>query len=109
MSRPSRIPGTRSSRRVRALVIVPSPSQAGLSAAERLALTLRRDASVSGRCICGAVAPRIRARRGEVTHIPMMHEADCPAADGPHLYALAARLGDAIEYEYIVAELEVAS
>ncbi|HEY8645035.1 MAG TPA: hypothetical protein VIL77_04070 [Gaiellaceae bacterium] len=108
MSRPSRIPGTRSSRRVRALFLLPSPDQPGLSAAERLALTLRREATVSGRCVCGAVAPRVRARRGEVTHVAMVHESDCPAANSC-LQALAARLGDALTYEYVVVELEVAA
>ena len=105
MSWPARIPGTTSTRRVRTLVIVPSPSQAGLSAAERLALTLRRDATVSGRCVCGAVAPRIRARRGETVHYAFHHERDCPAADGPHFQALASRLGDALQYEYVVVEV----
>jgi hypothetical protein len=94
---------------VRALVIVPSPSQAGLSAAERLALTLRRDATVSGSCVCGAVAPRIRARRGETVHFAFQHEHDCPAADGPHLDALAARLGDELAFEMVVVQVEVAA
>jgi hypothetical protein len=39
----------------------------------------------------------------------MRHEPDCPAADGPQLEALARRLGDALEYESIVVELEVAA
>jgi len=109
MSRQQRIPGMASTRRVRALVFVPSPSQAGLSAAERLALTLRRDATVSGHCICGAVAPRVRARRGETVHYAFHHERDCPAADGPHLQALASRLGDLIQYEYVVVDVDVAA
>jgi hypothetical protein len=47
-------------------------------AAERLALTVRNDASLTGRCACGAegelvhLAPRIAELRFE-------HEHDCPA------------------------------
>ncbi len=90
-------------------MLLPSPNQPGLTPAERLALTIRRDATVTGRCLCGAVAPCVRARRGEVTHYSMFHEADCPAADGPHLQALAARLGAAMEYETIIVDLPLAA
>jgi hypothetical protein len=103
-----RVPGMRN-RTVRALMLVPSPDQPGLTSAERLALSLRRDATVTGRCICGAVAPRVRARWGEVTHYSMLHESGCPAADGPHLRALARRLGSDLAYETVVVELEVAA
>jgi hypothetical protein len=64
---------------------------------------------VTGRCVCGATAPRPRARRGEVTHYAMEHEHDCPAADGPHLQTLVERLGAELAYETVVVELEVAA
>jgi hypothetical protein len=97
------------SRRERALYVVPSPATPGLSAAERLALTLRRDATVSGRCACGATMPPVRVRRGELVHLAMLHEPDCPAADGPLLDALVDRLGTRLEFESLVVEIEVAA
>jgi hypothetical protein len=39
----------------------------------------------------------------------MLHEADCPAAAGPHLQRLAERLGETIVYDSIVVELKVAA
>jgi hypothetical protein len=102
------VPGMRA-RRERVLYLVPSPATPGLSTSERLALTLRRDATVSGRCACGAVRPRIRVHRGEVMHFVMEHEADCPAADGPHLEALVRRLGQQLEHEAIIVEVELAA
>src|SRR5213079_1834287 len=95
-------------RRERALYVVPSPATPGLSAPERLALTLRRDATISGRCACGALLPRIRIRRGELVHAAMEHEADCPAAGGPRVEALVRRLGAELEHEAIIVELEIA-
>ena len=104
----SRIPGTYA-RRVRTLMVVPSPDSPGLTTAERLALTLRRDATVSGRCACGATLPRIRYRPGRVVHAAIEHEPDCPAADGPHLQQMAARLGGRLRYDHVLIELEVAA
>jgi hypothetical protein len=108
MSRQSRMPGMRA-RRERVLYLVPSPATPGLSTSELLALTLRRDATVSGRCACGAVRPCIRYRRGEVVHFAMEHETDCPAGDGPHLEALVRRLGAQLEHEAIIVEIEIAA
>jgi hypothetical protein len=39
----------------------------------------------------------------------MVHESDCPAADGPFLDALVRRLGDQLEHEAIIVEVEVAA
>jgi hypothetical protein len=39
----------------------------------------------------------------------MLDESDCPAADGPHLGLMAARLGLAIADELVEAEIEVVS
>jgi hypothetical protein len=97
------------SRRERGLCVVPSPNSPGLTTAERLALTLRRDATISGRCACGATMPRVRARRGEVVHAAMRHEPECPAADGPHIEALVRRLGNALQYDQVIIEFEVAA
>ena len=94
---------------MRALYLVPSPTTPGLTAARRIALQLRRDATVSGVCVCGARFPRVRARRGGVAHLAMRHEHDCPAADGPHFDQLVRRLGDRLEWETVVVELEVAA
>ena len=102
----ARVPGM-SRRTVRALILVPDPEQAGLTQAERLALRLRRDASINGSCVCGAIAPPIRYRSGEVVSVTMLHEHDCPAADGPHLDRLAVRLGSRLVYQTIRAEIEV--
>lgn len=90
-------------------MVVPSPTTPGLTAGERLALTLRRDATVSRRCVCGAAMSRARVRRGEIVHVAIAHEADCPAADGPHFNRLIRRLGDRLEWESVVVELEVAA
>lgn len=94
---------------VKALYLVPSPRMPGLTAAERLALTVRRDATLAGRCVCGATFPPVvRARAGELASLEMEHEADCPAAHGPTLDRMLERIGRrAIEYEPVVVELEV--
>lgn len=106
----SRVPGTYCSRRpMRALYLVPSPTTPGLTAAEQVALRLRRDATVAGVCACGARFPRVRCRRGVVAKVAMIHEVDCPAADGPHFDQLVRRLGDRLEWETVVVEFEVAA
>jgi hypothetical protein len=94
---------------VRVLFLLPSPTQPGLTDAERVALTLRRDATITRRCVCGATAALPRVRPGEVAHYWMAHEPDCPAADGPHLERLVRRLGANLKYEPIVVEMEVAA
>ncbi len=96
---------------VRALYLVPSPDTPGLTAAERLALTLRRDATVAGRCVCGATFPPIRVVRGEAVDATMEHENDCPAANGPVFDRMLERLGGrrALRWESVVVEREVAS
>lgn len=106
----SRVPGTYAQpRRVRTLLVVPSPNTPGLTAAERLALMLRRDANIAGRCVCGATFPRVRYRHGGVLHAVMTHASDCPAADEPTLSRMVDRLGAALEYEAVVVDLEVAA
>ncbi len=105
----SRVPGTFTSRRMRALFVIPSPESPGLDPTERIKLQLRRDATIAGRCVCGARYPRVRARRGVVTHLAMVHQDDCPAADGPHLEQLVRRLGDRLEWQTVVVEFEVAA
>jgi hypothetical protein len=108
MAKPPRVPATRT-QPIRALIIVPDPDQPGLTRAERLALTLRRDATASGRCACGATAPRVRAQPGAVNHRTMRHEHDCPAADGPVLEAMVERLGSRLEYVYAIVEFRRAA
>jgi hypothetical protein len=88
--------------------IVPSPSQPGLSPAERLALTVRRDATMRGACACGARAEPAQVRGGGVAVMPLLHMDDCPAVS-PLLERLAGRLGDRGVYELVVAEIEVAA
>jgi hypothetical protein len=104
----SRIPGTHR-QTLRALVLVPSPDQPGLTESERIALRLRAEATATGRCVCGARWKPTRVRRGAVVHVRMLHESDCPAADGPHLRRLAERLGHSITYDSIVVEFKVAA
>lgn len=103
----ARVPGT-AARRVRALFVVPSPAAPGLTAAERLALTLRRDATIAGRCACGAVAPKARVKKGSIVVVPIEHAEDCPAASRV-VDELARRLGDQVEYELVGVEVEVAA
>jgi hypothetical protein len=109
-----RVPGMHR-QKLRALVLVPSPDQPGLTEAERIALRLRAEATATGRCVCGAHwKPTRKIRRGAVVHVRMLHESDCPAADGPHLQRLAERLGDSILYDSIlydsiVVEFKVAA
>lgn len=104
----SRVPGT-TGRTLRTLFVLPDPDQAGLTPGERLALTLRRDASISGVCVCGATAKPIRYRKGQIMQLPFEHEHDCPAADGPHLERMVKRLGSALQYRAVIAEIEVAA
>jgi hypothetical protein len=100
-----RLPRPLSRRRpIRALYVCPSPDTPGLTPAERLALTIRRDATVTGRCARGATM-RVDGK-GAVVHAVMEHEEDCPAADGPHLRRLAERLGDRLRSDFVVVELE---
>lgn len=109
MKRRPRVPASRRQpRTVRALVIVADPDAAGLIPPERLALQLRREATITGRCACGAVAPPVRIRQGKVTHWPVEHEHDCPAASAA-VDRLAARLGDRVLYQTLVVDLEVAA
>jgi hypothetical protein len=105
--RRSRVAPTRAA--MRAVVLVPSPTQPGLSEAERLALRLRRDANIAGACACGARFGSLRVRPGRIAHPVMRHRVDCPAGDGPTLERLAGRLGDALEYEAVVVELGAGS
>jgi hypothetical protein len=108
--RTGRIPGTSATRRtVSALVLVADPQQNGLTDRERIALTLRADATATGRCACGAVWPRLRLKRGKVTHATMLHAADCPAASIDVLSALAARLGPSLKFAALRVELKQAA
>ena len=51
----------------------------------------------------------VRANRATLNHAAMVHEEDCPAADGPHLLRLVERLGPDLAYELVTAEVEVAA
>lgn len=105
----SRVPGTFSGgRRVKTLFVLPSPDTPGLTVGEQLALTVRRDATLSGRCACGATRPAVKIRRGRARDVAMEHERDCPAVSAT-LDVLVRRLGRALEYEAITVELEVAA
>jgi hypothetical protein len=92
---------------VRAVFVLPDPDQPGLTAAERVALRVRNDATLTGRCVCGATAPRPRYRRGAVGVLPMRHAADCPAADGPVPDAIARRFGADLAHVLVVGEVWV--
>jgi hypothetical protein len=92
---------------VRVLHIIPDVSQPGLTEAERLALTVRNDASVSGACACGARSSPNRATRralkGELVVFPMVHRPDCPAIS-PVLEELVDRLGPDLRFRPLVRE-----
>jgi len=63
------------------VVIVPDLESPRLTIAERMALSVRNAATVSGRCACGAVIQGLPDELvpGEFTHVRMVHEDDCPA------------------------------
>lgn len=79
-------------RRERALVLVPTP-KSGASEAVKLGLRLRNEASLSGRCACGATAEafevgddgslipveRPTSEPGRAFYVRFEHEVDCPA------------------------------
>lgn len=101
----SRVPGM-TARRRRAVFVVPDPDTPGLTEAESLALRLRRDATISGSCVCGSVRPRIRLSK-RFTDFTMQHAEDCPAADGPTFDAIVER--DQLRWQTVVADVEVAA
>lgn len=108
MSRGSRVPPTRRERVVRAVYVLPSTTQPGLTEAERVALTVRNAATLTGRCACGATAPRPSAVAGQITHQLLVHEDACPAAS-PVLGRLAERLGPDLVYDLVPVEIEAAA
>jgi hypothetical protein len=86
--------------RRRALALLPAPA-ANATPAVRLGLRLRREASLTGRCACGAVAadfeittdgmkPAATTRPGGAYIRSMAHEHDCPAV-APELERAAHR------------------
>jgi hypothetical protein len=101
------IPGARQ-RTIRALLVIPDPDQPGLSRSEQLGLRLRADATISGRCACGASCPPIRFRPGDIRVVPMEPEADCPATS-PEVERLAYRLGAALQFRQVIVEFKVAA
>lgn len=103
-----RIPG-KTSRTLGILFLVASPDTPGLTVAERLALTLRRDATISGRCACGAKRPTVRINPPELVQVELVHADDCPAADGPHLERLRNRLGDQLEWDTVLVQVKAAA
>lgn len=90
---------------MRAIVVVPDPNQPGLTPAERLALQVRVDALLAGRCACGARGT-IHATEHGLAIAGFAHEPDCPAIS-PALERLAARLGERLAYLELRAELHV--
>ena len=67
------------------------------------ALETRALATITGRCLCGAIHDRSEVRAGEVGTPAMAHEPDCPAVD-PRL-GTAAVLPAWIELHTIAVEL----
>jgi hypothetical protein len=61
----------------RTLVLVPEPCE-GATAAERIALTVRNSATLTGRCACGAT-PDVEELAPGVYRAVFRHEDDCPA------------------------------
>jgi hypothetical protein len=92
MSRRRRRPRRRHARRSAALLLTPT-ANANASAKVQLALRVRQDANLAGRCVCGAVGEAFTLDAdGTVVRVtdwppsaPMAvyvryeHEADCPA------------------------------
>jgi hypothetical protein len=70
------VPPTR--RRPRVLVLVRDPRE-GATAAERIALTVRNEATLTGRCICGATPEDVQELGPGVYRAVFRHEDDCPA------------------------------
>jgi hypothetical protein len=65
-------------RRLRTLVLVPEPRE-GATVAERIALTVRNSATLSGWCICGATPEDVQELASGVYCVVFHHEDDCPA------------------------------
>jgi hypothetical protein len=93
---------------VPAIFVIPALDQpTRLSKLERRALRVQRDATLSGRCACGAAMPSaVDAKAGDVQNWVMEHQPPCPAA-GRTLADLAARLGPALTLELLPVELEL--
>jgi hypothetical protein len=64
--------------RPRMLVLVPELRE-GATAAERIALTVRNSATLTGRCICGATPEGVQELAPGVYRAVFRHEDDCPA------------------------------
>lgn len=85
-------------RRQRMLALVPAATSA-TGADVQLALRLRNEATLTGRCACGAVGetfevlddgslvPAAEIAPGGLYYTRFEHEHDCPAGDGPYLDA----------------------
>ena len=65
---------------LRAVAIVSDAGGPGLTSAERVALTIRNDATATGRCACGATWELpVALIPGTINRGRMIHEDDCPA------------------------------
>jgi hypothetical protein len=65
-------------RKLQAFVLVSEPRD-GATAAEQLALEIRNNASVTGRCICGATPEDVQELAPGIYRAVFRHENDCPA------------------------------
>jgi hypothetical protein len=65
-------------RKPRALVLVPEARE-DATAAERLALTVRNAANLTGRCACGATPEDVQELAPGIYRAVFRHEDDCPA------------------------------
>jgi hypothetical protein len=79
------VPPTR--RRPRMLAIVREPRE-GATAAERIALTVRNSATLTGKCACGAT-PDVEELAPGVYRAVFRHEDDCPAVSPAAYRAVA--------------------
>ena len=94
-------------KRVRVLFLLSDPSDPRLTPEEALRIELRNRATMTGRCVCGARAPRPVMRAGEVTAFPIEHKQDCPYADVALLKAIMARIHDLPRMKPIEAEIDL--
>lgn len=80
--------------RIGRLVIAPDSTDARLTTAERVALDVRSQAALTGRCPCGAtMGIPADAMPGEVILVKVVHEDDCPAISAAAIRGLAKLAG----------------
>lgn len=113
MARHHRIVGTRGGRNprpcgpLRVVAVAPMPA-AGCPPALTLALTMRAEATATGRCGCGAFVdyPALRDSIGSGLHnLALEHEHDCPAARFTDEQIRAAIGRGEVQWGYVIVEI----